>query len=98
MKTINENGTFRKRSPEWNFFKTLFSRVRVQLKTELFRHYQFQSILRVHDSEHVCVKHTIQDTVTIDLNLSKIIYEKPLYFSLAKATVTVIWASPFPKP
>ena len=28
MKTINENGTFRKRSPEWNFLKTLFSRVR----------------------------------------------------------------------
>ena len=24
MKTINENGTFRKRSPEWNFMKTLF--------------------------------------------------------------------------
>ena len=23
MKTINENGTFRKRSPEWNFLKTL---------------------------------------------------------------------------
>ena len=31
-------------------------------------------------------------------SLSKIIYEKPLYFSFAKATVTVIWASPFPKP
>ena len=29
MKKINENGTFRKRSPEWNFLKTLFSRVRV---------------------------------------------------------------------
>ena len=27
MKTINEKGTFRKRSPEWNFLKTLFSRV-----------------------------------------------------------------------
>ena len=24
IKTINEDGTFRKRSPEWNFLKTLF--------------------------------------------------------------------------
>ena len=35
MKTINENETFRKRSPEWNFLKTLFSRVCVdKTKTE----------------------------------------------------------------
>ena len=37
MKTINENGTFRKRPPEWNDLKTLFSRVRVdRRKWELF--------------------------------------------------------------
>ena len=29
IKTINENEAFRKRSPEWNFLKTLFSRERV---------------------------------------------------------------------
>ena len=51
MKTINENGTFRKRSPEWNVLKTLFSRARVDrrkrnsLKT-LRTHYQFQSTPR----------------------------------------------------
>ena len=51
MKTINENGTSRKRSPEWNVLKTLFSRARVDrrkrnsLKT-LRTHYQFQSTPR----------------------------------------------------
>ena len=48
MKTINENGTFRKRSPEWNFLKTLFSRVRVDKRKRNFSktlriNYQFQS-------------------------------------------------------
>ena len=50
MKTINENGTFRKRSPEWNFLKTLFWRVRVDRRKRSFSktlrsHYQFQSTL-----------------------------------------------------
>ena len=36
MKTINENGTFRKPSPEWNFLKTLFSRVRVDKRKRNF--------------------------------------------------------------
>ena len=48
MKTINENGTFRKRSPEWNVLKTLFSRVRVDKRKRNFSKtlrtkYQFQS-------------------------------------------------------
>ena len=48
MKTINENGTFRKRFPEWKFLKTLFSRVRVDRRKRNFSkalrtHYQFQS-------------------------------------------------------
>ena len=34
MKTINENGTFRKRCPERNFLKTLFSRVRVDRRKQ----------------------------------------------------------------
>ena len=47
MKTINENGLFRKRSPEWNFLKTLFSRVRVDKRKRNFSkklrtNYQFQ--------------------------------------------------------
>ena len=47
MKTINENGTFRKRSPEWNVLKTLFSRVRVDRRKRNFSktlrtRYQFQ--------------------------------------------------------
>ena len=47
MKTINENGTFRKRLPG-NFLKTLFSRVRVDRRKRNFSktlrtHYQFQS-------------------------------------------------------
>ena len=47
MKTINENGTFRKRFPG-NFLKTLFSRVRVDRRKRNFSktlrtHYQFQS-------------------------------------------------------
>ena len=47
MKTINENGTFRKRFPG-NFLKTLFSRVRVDRRKWNFSktlrtHYQFQS-------------------------------------------------------
>ena len=51
MKTINENGTFRKRSPEWNFLKTLFSRVledrrKQNLKKTLRTHYQLQSTPR----------------------------------------------------
>ena len=38
MKTINENGTFRKRSPEWNFFyeNTVLVCTCGQSKTELF--------------------------------------------------------------
>ena len=36
MKTIIENGTFRKRSPEWNFLKTLFARVRVDRRKRNF--------------------------------------------------------------
>lgn len=37
VKTITENGTFQKRSPEWNFIKILFASVRVNgaVKTEL---------------------------------------------------------------
>ena len=51
MKTIDENGTFRKRSPDWNFLKTPFSRVRVDRRKRNFSktlrtHYQFQSTLR----------------------------------------------------
>ena len=47
MKTINEDGTFRKRFPG-NFLKTLFSRVRVDRRKRNFSktlrtHYQFQS-------------------------------------------------------
>ena len=47
MKTIIENGTFRQRSPEWNFLKTLFSRVRVGKRKRNFSKtlrtkYQFQ--------------------------------------------------------
>ena len=51
MKAINENKTFRKRSPGWNVLKTLFSPPRVDrrkrnsLKT-LRTHYQFQSTSR----------------------------------------------------
>ena len=50
MKTINENGTFRKRFPG-NFLKTLFSRVRVDRRKRNFSktlrtHYQFQSSIR----------------------------------------------------
>ena len=48
MKTINENGLFRKRSPEWNFLKTLISRVRVDKRKRNFSkklrtNYQLQS-------------------------------------------------------
>ena len=48
MKTINEKGIFRKHSTEWNFLKTLFSRVRVDRRKRNFSrtlktHYQFQS-------------------------------------------------------
>ena len=48
IKTINENGTFRKRSPEWNVLKTLFSRVHVDKRKRNFSktlstNYQFQS-------------------------------------------------------
>ena len=48
MKMINENGTFRKRFPEWNFLKTLFSRVRVDRRKWNFSktlrsYYQLQS-------------------------------------------------------
>ena len=51
MKTINENGIFRKHSPEWNLLKTLFSRVRVDRRKRNFSktlktHYQFQSTPR----------------------------------------------------
>ena len=51
MKTINQNGTFRKRSPYWNFLKTLFSRLRVDMRKRNFSktlrsHYQFQSTPR----------------------------------------------------
>ena len=51
MKTINENGTFRKRFPEWNFLKTLFSRGSVNRRKRnfsktLITHYQFQSTPR----------------------------------------------------
>ena len=51
MKTINENGIFRKDSPEWNLLKTLFSRVRVDRRKRNFSktvktHYQFQSTPR----------------------------------------------------
>ena len=51
VKTIDENGTFRKRSPDWNFLKTPFSRVRVDRRKRNFSktlrtHYQFQSTLR----------------------------------------------------
>ena len=51
MKTINENGTFRKRSPEWNFLKTMFSRVRVDKRKRNFSktlrsHYQCHSTPR----------------------------------------------------
>lgn len=52
VKTITENGTFQKRSPEWNFMKMLFSCFRVYVRTELWKrnspktltsHYPFQS-------------------------------------------------------
>ena len=48
MKTINENGTFRKRSPEWIFLKTLFPCGRVDRRKRNFSktltsHYQLQS-------------------------------------------------------
>ena len=48
LKTINENGTFRKHSPEWNFLKTLFSGVPVDKRKRnssktLRTRYQFQS-------------------------------------------------------
>ena len=51
MKTINENGTFRKRSPESNFLKKLFLRVGVSrgkrnCSKTLRTHYQFQSTPR----------------------------------------------------
>ena len=37
MKTIDENGTFRKRSPDWNFFENaVFACTCGQTKTELF--------------------------------------------------------------
>ena len=47
----DENGTFRKRSLEWNFLKTLFSRVRVDRQKRNFSktlrtHYQFKSTPR----------------------------------------------------
>ena len=51
METITENGTFQKRSPEWNFLKTLFSLTRVggrkrNFSKTLTSHYQFQSTQR----------------------------------------------------
>ena len=51
MKTINENGTFRKRSPEWNVLKTLCLRAYVDRRKRNFSeklgtHYQFQSTPR----------------------------------------------------
>ena len=50
MKTINENGNFWKRSQEWNFLKTLFSRLRVDengtFRKTLRSHCQFQSTPR----------------------------------------------------
>ena len=51
MKTINENGTFLKRSPEWIFLKTLFPCVRVDRRKRNFSktlssHYQLQSTPR----------------------------------------------------
>ena len=51
MKSINENATFRKRSPEWSFLKTLFLRVRVDrrkrnLPKTLRSQYQFHATPR----------------------------------------------------
>ena len=51
MKTTNENGTFRKRSPEWNCLKTMFLRVRLDKRKRNFSktlrsHYQFHSTPR----------------------------------------------------
>ena len=51
MKMINENGTFRKRSPEWNCLKTMFLRVRLDKRKRNFSktlrsHYQFHSTPR----------------------------------------------------
>ena len=51
MKPINENGTSRKHSPEWNFLKTLFSRVHEDRRKRNFSktlksHYQFQATPR----------------------------------------------------
>ena len=48
MKTITENATIRKRSPEWNFLKTLFNRFRVDRQKRNFSktqtsHNQFQA-------------------------------------------------------
>ena len=50
MKTINENGAFRKRSPKCNFLKTLFfacvDRRKRNVSKTLRSHYQFQSTPR----------------------------------------------------
>ena len=51
MKMINENGTFRKHSPEWNCLKTMFLRVRLDKRKRNFSktlrsHYQFHSTPR----------------------------------------------------
>ena len=51
MKTINEKEIFGKHSPEWNFLKTLFFRVRVDRRKRNFSktlktHYHFQSTPR----------------------------------------------------
>ena len=48
MKTMTENTTFWKRSPEWNFLKTLFNRFRVDRQKgnyskTLTSHHQFQA-------------------------------------------------------
>ena len=49
MKTINENGTFRKRSPEQNFLKTLFSCLRVARQKR-----DFSRTLKTHSSNPLC--------------------------------------------
>ena len=51
MKMITENGTFRKRYPEWNCLKTMFLRVRLDKRKRNFSktlrsHYQFHSTPR----------------------------------------------------
>ena len=49
---MNENGTFRKRFPEGNVLETLFSRARVDRRTELFENAEDTLSVPIHSAQY----------------------------------------------